>query len=381
MNWRTKDYSIIRRYFCMPNKVKYVSVGVVLLLGSFYVLTQASNTGARLDDDHSFSETELGFDAEPAAVSLADVTVGPGGKYTLEELATWERPKGSLRVGVQVGHWQNQDMPEELSNLERNGGGASWGDLSERAVVLTISKLVQELLEAEGVEVDLLPATVPKGYVADAFVSVHADGNANTGVNGFKIAGPRRDYSGTSEALVKSIYDSYGPATGLAVDQNITRRMTAYYAFNWPRYEHAIHPFTPAAIVETGFLTSPIDRELIVKQPERVASGIAEGVLAFLQNTEVDKNPPPLAFVQPVLPLTGVVECAPVRAERMSRASEYDCLPSITDGDGAVYLLEGYASSTLQVGTTYTASGTYRAIQTAYNYFWFPYEVTGIITN
>jgi N-acetylmuramoyl-L-alanine amidase len=280
-----------------------------------------------------------------------------------------------------VGHWQNENMPEELKNLELNGGGASWAGLSEREVVLEISKMVQEKLQAEGVLVDLLPATVPKGYLADAFVSIHADGNTNAGVNGYKIAPPRRDYTGLSEALSAAIYETYGLATGLRTDPSVTRRMTAYYAFNWPRYEYAIHPMTPAVIVETGFLTSSVDREIIVNQPERAAVGITDGIMAFLNNSAKDLVPAPLEFTRPNLPISGVVRCAPLRAERLSRALEYDCLPSLTSKEGQNYLIEGYASSTLPVGTEIVVMGNYRAIQTAYNYFWFPYEVTGIITD
>ncbi len=41
-------------------------------------------------------------------------------------------------------------------------------------------------------------------------------------------------------------------------------------------------PTTPSAIIETGFLTSAADRAVIVKDPERAASAISQGILAFL---------------------------------------------------------------------------------------------------
>ena len=57
--------------------------------------------------------------------------------------------------------------------------------------------------------------------------------------------------------------------------------MRNYYAFNFRRYEHALHPMTIAAILETGFLTNAGDREVIMRQPERAARGIVEAITAF----------------------------------------------------------------------------------------------------
>ena len=59
--------------------------------------------------------------------------------------------------------------------------------------------------------------------------------------------------------------------------------MSGYYAFNWRRYEHSLHPMTPAAILETGFLTNPRDRRIIVSGQEKAAKGLADAVLAFLE--------------------------------------------------------------------------------------------------
>lgn len=206
-------------------------------------------------------------------------------EFTPEEkmyYANWQRPPGPLRVGLQVGHWQLADVPEELEGLKASSGAQGPG-ISEQEVVLNIAQRTKTMLEAEGIIVDLLPATVPVDYVADAFVSIHADGNGSQNVSGFKISGPRRDFSGKADALVDALYASYEVATGLRRDQNVTRRMSAYYAFNWRRYDHAVHPLVPAVIVETGFVTSPTDRAVIVAAPERAAEGIAKGILEFLK--------------------------------------------------------------------------------------------------
>jgi len=176
------------------------------------------------------------------------------------------------------------------------------------------------------------------------------------------------------------MYDTYQAATGLRIDSSITRRMTSYYAFNWPRYEYAIHPFTPAIIVEAGFLTSAIDRAIIVDQPERSAKGISDAVIQFLNDDTINREPIPTAFTaSPRLPLSGEVVCAPVRVERQVSTRESDCLPSIAGADGAVYLLASYSSSTLSIGSLFTADGTYMPVQNLGSYFWFPYQVNGLI--
>lgn len=206
-------------------------------------------------------------------------------EFSTEEKRYYEslkRKDGPARVGIQIGHWKNSEVPDELEGLKRNGGGASGGGKYEVDVVLQIGQKVKSLLEARGVIVDLLPATVPEKYIADAFVSIHADGNVNSSVSGFKIASPQRDFSGRSVILMETLYETYAKETGLKTDKNITRRMSGYYAFNWRRYKHTVSPITPAVIVETGFLTNPTDRKIIVDNQDKSAKGIADGILKFL---------------------------------------------------------------------------------------------------
>jgi N-acetylmuramoyl-L-alanine amidase len=73
----------------------------------------------------------------------------------------------------------------------------------------------------------------------------------------------------------------YREETELRQLQDVTRRMQNYYAFNFRRYEHALHPMTIAVILETGFLTSSRDRRVIMDDPDRAARGIVEAVKAF----------------------------------------------------------------------------------------------------
>jgi hypothetical protein len=198
-------------------------------------------------------------------------------------LKDWKRPEGPPRVGLQVGHWKNDELPGELSKLIGNTG-SSGGGKSEWEVNFVIAEKTAELLKEKGIQVDILPATVPVKYWADVFVSVHADGSLDRSVSGFKVAGPWRDWSGNSAKLVTNIDESYANATGLPKDYNISRNMKGYYAFSFWRYEHAVHPMTTSAILETGFLTNANDRKIIVSQPEVSAIGLANGVIKYLTN-------------------------------------------------------------------------------------------------
>jgi hypothetical protein len=198
------------------------------------------------------------------------------------DINNWQRPNGPLRVGLQVGHWKNAELPDELERLRGTSLGTRGGGFTEIEVNLAIVEAAAELLEAEGIEVDILPATIPPGYWADAFVAVHADGNSDPGVSGFKSTGPRRDYSERAEELNQMFYDIYPVMTGLDVDPNISRNMRGYYAFNWWRNDHALHPKTPAVILETGFLTSPRDQRVIIHNQNLAAQTIAEVLINFL---------------------------------------------------------------------------------------------------
>lgn len=197
------------------------------------------------------------------------------------DYSNWQRPVGPLRVGLQAGHWQNEELPEELARLKTSGGTSS-GEIAEWEVNLNIAEETKKLLEKEGIVVDILPATIPPAYLADAFVAIHADGSTDRNQNGFKVAAPRRDLTGKAKTLVKIMEEEYAKTTGFSQDPNITRGMTGYYAFSWRRFTHAIHPMTPAVILETGFLTNPSEARSLINHPEIPAQAIAKAVLAFL---------------------------------------------------------------------------------------------------
>lgn len=196
--------------------------------------------------------------------------------------ANWKRPIGPAKVALQAGHWQADEVPEELVRL-RSNTGSSGGGKWEWEVNLAIAQATEKILEDKGLTVEILPATVPPEYWADVFLAIHADGSLDHGMRGFKIARPRRDFTGRADNLVDSLTQAYGAATGLPQDPNISRNMRGYYAFAWWRYEHAIHPMTTAAIAETGFLTNAADRRVLIGGYQTAAAGLATGILNYLQ--------------------------------------------------------------------------------------------------
>jgi N-acetylmuramoyl-L-alanine amidase len=248
---------------------------VTSLLAALIPITVAAATVAYLSGTlPSFSDTEAGFESPEDAPPAEPV----------DPYADWTRKPGPWRVALQAGHWRVDEVPEELVNLKGNTG-AYGGGRTERDVNLAIAEAAAAILRDAGVIVDVLPSTIPPDYEADAFVAIHADGNPNPEVRGYKAAAPRRDRSGKSGRLLELVENAYGEATGMQKDPNVTRNMRGYYAFNWRKYEHALHPMTPAIILETGFLTSPRDRRIIVDRQDIPATAVAEAVLAFLQET------------------------------------------------------------------------------------------------
>lgn len=207
------------------------------------------------------------------------------------------------RVGLQVGHLRSNELPDELAHL-RTSTGARWGSVTEAQLNLDIVNRVKPLLEAQGVIVDVLPATVPPGYEADAFLAIHADGSRSAAPRGWKLATPWRA-SAASKLLLERVGAAYGPATGLPNDAGgVTVNMRGYYAFNWRRHTHSVAATTPAIIVEIGFMTNAADRGVILGQPDRVARGIADGVLDYLArldpNDGAARLPPNYPVMRPV---------------------------------------------------------------------------------
>ena len=188
---------------------------------------------------------------------------------------------GPRRIGIQVGHWMTENVPPELRVLEVQTG-TSWDGITETQVTLEIARQLAALLRSHGYTVDIVPTTVPAGYLADTFVSLHMDGDGTGENSGYKLAhgGRRAPYE---QQLLEDIKAEYGAATGLPYDADrINRNMINYFAFSWQRYRSATSPFTPSVILEMGFLSNDGDRALAMDHPDVVARGIANGIERFL---------------------------------------------------------------------------------------------------
>jgi len=179
---------------------------------------------------------------------------------------TPDTPNG-LHIGIVAGH------------TGYDPGAVCPDGLTEAAVNLVIAREVVAQLTHSGYQVHLLEEFDDRlpGYRADALVSIHADSCEVPGASGFKVA--RITDSAIPEAedrLVDCLYTEYEATTGLPRHPNsITDNMTNYHAFR------EIDPYTPGAIIETGFLLE--DRDLLVHRSGLIAQGIATGVMCFLE--------------------------------------------------------------------------------------------------
>ena len=136
-------------------------------------------------------------------------------------------------------------------------------------------------LRNQGYSVELLDEFDPRleNYQADALVSIHANTCATFSerVSGYLVAAAAARVTARLDdtLLVDCIAEYYQQETGLERHAGITEDMTNYHTFR------EIHPLTPAAIVELGFMLS--DRDLLTNRPEVAARGVANGVLCYLQ--------------------------------------------------------------------------------------------------
>lgn len=176
--------------------------------------------------------------------------------------------QGKPLVGIVVGH------------AGFDPGAVCEDGLTEVELNEQISQVVVKLLNDQGVRTDLLEEFDPRltDYQADALVSIHADSCTVPGATGFKVA--RVTLSAIPEAedrLVQCLIREYGTITGLPEHAaSITDGMTDYHAFR------EIAPFTPGAIIETGFMYE--DRNILENKPGLVGRGISAGIICFLKS-------------------------------------------------------------------------------------------------
>lgn len=180
-------------------------------------------------------------------------------------------------IGLVAGHWQN------------DSGAVCENGLREVDLNLEIARSVAHILREQGYQAEVLPEFSPKlnGYKAAVFLAIHCDSCIEE-LSGFKIA--RMTHSSApdrEDELVELLYESYAQATGLQPHLNtITDDMRQYHALR------QIAPETPGAIIECGFMGG--DQYLLTEETDRVAVGIANGILAFLRNQSAPTETPAL---------------------------------------------------------------------------------------
>jgi N-acetylmuramoyl-L-alanine amidase len=197
---------------------------------------------------------------------------------------TISTPLPQLRIGIVAGHNGNDSG---AVCTDENGQVT----LKEADVNLKIAELVQKSLVAQGFQVDLLNEfdTRLNGYRAVALISIHNDSceYVNDQATGFKVAASleTRDVN-RAQRLTACLVDRYQHATQLPFHKgSITGDMREYHAFS------EIDPNTITAIIETGFLN--LDREILTKETDRVAAGVTQGILCFINNESVLPTPIP----------------------------------------------------------------------------------------
>jgi N-acetylmuramoyl-L-alanine amidase len=253
-----------------------VAIGVVGALLLFVLSGAAASANQASNNRPVIIESDQQAAHPPAApvgappitlVSLPTIEETPA---TPTPRPTNARPAGPY-VGIVAGHWGN------------DSGAVCPDGITEQQTNLEIAKRVTERLRARGVWVDLLQEFDSRltGFQGDVLVSIHADScdpiDADPPATGFKVARSQASAIPTvTDKLADCLRGEYEKSTGMRFHENsITRDMTSYHSFR------EIDPNTPAAIIETGFLH--LDYDMIVKQPERPAEGIANGILCFLK--------------------------------------------------------------------------------------------------
>ena len=86
-----------------------------------------------------------------------------------------------------------------------------------------------------------------------------------------------------SKLLAESIAESFTAEKGLLEDGGgVTIGMRGYYAFSYRRFEHTISPFTPAVVLELGFITNAEERRSLSTQPEYWAGLVLRGLETYI---------------------------------------------------------------------------------------------------
>ncbi len=201
-------------------------------------------------------------------LSAAQVTAQANIVPTAVPTPNWMR-----RIGIVSGHRGPQVPPDP--------GAVCPDGLTEAEINFAVAQFVVRNLRARGYSVDLLDEFDPRldNYQAAALVSIHANTCQNWPgeiVSGYLIArAAARTSAGLDDLLVDCVARYYAQTTGLNRRDGVTVDMSDYHTFR------EIHPLTPAAIIELGFMLA--DRPVLTEKQEEMARGITDGIFCFLE--------------------------------------------------------------------------------------------------
>lgn len=164
--------------------------------------------------------------------------------------------------------------------------GTLWGDIYEKDINLAIATKLQQILTDKGYQVIMTRSgddrvvlkervRIAQDSQADAFVSIHQNALENdTETNGMQIYCSRFK-NAKSVDLTQAIWDRLIENTG-ARDRGMETESDFFVLDNTT---------VPACLVETGFITSSTERELLLDEAyqEKIAKSIAEGIAKFLE--------------------------------------------------------------------------------------------------
>jgi N-acetylmuramoyl-L-alanine amidase len=173
-------------------------------------------------------------------------------------------------------------------NPTNPNAGAEGNGYREQDLVYEIARRTAAILRQNGLDVRLsrptpetqlgtsnassLAARVndANSWGADYFISLHTNASNITSASGSEAF----VYTDASRAypLAQNILTQLNAATGLP-NRGVSVR-TNLYVLRRTRM--------PATLVELGFISNPVDADLMANQPELFARGVANGVLAYL---------------------------------------------------------------------------------------------------
>lgn len=220
-------------------------------------------------------------------LAVAMYAIEPTPTFTPAPTPNWART-----IGIVSGHrgpGQEQAYDPGAVCLDAAGDVI----VTENDINFGVASKVVQYLRQRSYRVDLLDEFDPRlnDYQAAALVSIHANSCQDYGevVSGYLVAkAAAKPSEGPDDQLAECVARYYGPMTGLERRFSLTVDMTDYHTFR------ELHPLTPAAIIELGFMRA--DQQILVEQQDLLARAIVEGILCFLEPED------PFGFATPAPP-------------------------------------------------------------------------------